>query len=96
MKGGVRVGEPVNIIKVRKISALPPERYVKGLALVDQGEEVTFVIEIENRSSATINDFRVIDRLPVGSKESVEAKEPDSSARYTLLNETITPPPRRH
>lgn len=93
VKGGVRVGEPVNIIKVRKISALPPERYVKGLALVDQGEEVTFVIEIENRSSATINDFRVIDRLPVDSKESVEAKEPDGSARYTLLNETITPPP---
>ncbi len=91
--GGVRINVPVDTIVVTKRTDLPQERYIGNVALVDQGEEVTFLIEIENRSDRAIGGFSVTDQLPEHSTESVEAKKPDGSARSKILNDTIEPRP---
>ncbi|NJL03677.1 MAG: hypothetical protein HC911_01910, partial [Chloroflexaceae bacterium] len=92
--GGTRVNIPADDkVVVTKRVDLPEERFAGDIALVDQGEEVTFLIEIENRSTRAINGFSLTDQLPAHSAESITAENPDGSARFNLLQDSITPPP---
>lgn len=91
VRSNVNVQVPIDQIVVTKRAALPDEQFQGNVALIEQGQRVRYVIEVENTSESQVQGFELIDQLPQDSQESIDGGQPDGSAEFTFVAGTASP-----
>ncbi len=86
VRAGVIVALPVDTIIVTKRPALPPQDFKGAVGLVQQGDTVRYVIEVQNTSDVEVQGFELIDRFPSNSLEN-----PNISGEFTFIEGTALP-----